>query len=974
MNVQFTLNGQAQQAECPPYETLMVLLRRSGTWSVKHGCETGECGACSVLLDGKLVPTCVMLAGQADGHTLVTVESLAPDHGVNSLQQAFIDSGAIQCGYCTPAMLLAAKALLEREKRPTESQVREALSAVLCRCTGYKKPVEAVLRAAAIQRGETVPPVEGGGIPFESVFGHRPEMPSSDSAGPSPSGGRHGPQTLITFPVTLVTPQIQTEVVGHSEPKVDAVKLAKGKPVFADDQTMPGLLHAALLTSPHAHARIRHIDATRARALPGVHAVLTYQDVPRVIYASGGQSYPNPKPWDQVSLDSKVRYCGDRVAIVAAESPDIAREALKLIDVDYEILPAVFDAAQAMQPGAPVIHDEPDAVQIADASRNISNTIHAEVGSVEQGLAEADRVFERTYHVQQVQQTSIEPHIVVSWWDDDDRLVIRTSTQVPFHVRRMVAPLLGLPVKRIRVIKPRIGGGFGGKQEMLIEDLCAHLTVATGRPVRFEYTRELEFTSARSRHSQTIRYRAGVMNDGSLRALDMHVTEDTGAFGTHGLTVCSVTGLRGLSTYRCPHLRFEAEIVYTNKPVPGAFRGYGAPQALFALESLMDEIAAEMNFDLTEFRLQNAVRTGDALPITTALGEGGAIEQFVQSCALPECIAEGAAAIRWDRRLDPDWPIDPRRPHIRRGLGLAACMHGTAIPGLDMGAASLKMNDDGSFNLLVGATDLGTGSDTVLSQIAAETLGVPLNDVLIYSSDTDFTPFDTGAYASSTTFISGGAVMKAAQQVREQIFKRAAMMLKTPVEGMYLRDRQVFTADGRHLTLGQVGLHSLHTEDQQQIMATASHMSVHAPPPFAAQYAEVEVDTETGEVRVKKLVMAVDCGTAINPQTASGQIEGGMTQALGYAVSEDMVYDEHGRLLTTRFGDYRIFEANEMPEIEAILVPTYEPSGPFGAKAVAEIPMDGVAPAVANAVFHATGVRIYDLPITPEKVWRALHQ
>jgi putative selenate reductase molybdopterin-binding subunit len=974
MNIQFTLNGETQQAECPPHESLMALLRRRGAWSVKHGCETGECGACSVLVDGKLMPTCVMLAGQIEGRALVTVESFAPDHGVDTIQQAFIDSGAIQCGYCTPAMLLATRALLEKEQRPSEAQVREALSAVLCRCTGYKKPVEAVLRAAAMLRGESVPPVEGGGISFESVFGRRPELPDSDISGPAPSSG-HGapPHTLVTFPVTLVTPQTQTEVVGHSEPKVDAVKLAKGKPVFTDDQTMPGLLHAALLTSPHAHARIRGIDAARARALPGVHAVLTYQNVPRVIYASGGQSYPNPKPWDQVSLDNKVRYVGDRVAIVAAETPEIAREALKLIDVDYEVLPAVFDARKAMQPGAPVIHDEPDAVQIKDASRNLSNTIHAEVGSVEQGLAEADRVFERTYHVQQVQQCSIEPHVVVSWWDEDDRLVIRTSTQVPFHVRRMVAPLVGLPVKRIRVVKPRIGGGFGGKQEMLIEDLCAHLTVATGRPVRFEYTRELEFTTARSRHPQTVQYRAGVMNDGSIRALDMHVLEDTGAFATHGLTVCSVTGLRGLSTYRCPNVRFTAEIAYTNKPVPGAFRGYGAPQALFALESLMDEIAENMGWDLTGFRLQNAVQTGDPLPITTALGEGGAIEQFVQSCALPECIAEGAAAISWDRRQDPNWRIDPARPHIRRGLGLAACMHGTAIPGLDMGAASIKMNDDGSFNLLVGATDLGTGSDTVLGQIAAETLGVPLSDVLVYSSDTDFTPFDTGAYASSTTFISGGAVMKAAQQVREQIFKRAAMMLKTTPEGMYLRDRQVFTADGRSLTLGQVGLHSLHTEDQQQIMATASHMSVHAPPPFAAQYAEVEVDTETGEVRVQKLVMAVDCGTAINPQTATGQIEGGMTQALGYAVSEDMVYDDDGRLLTTRFGDYRIFQADEMPEIQAILVPTYEPSGPFGAKAVAEIPMDGVAPAVANAVFHATGVRIYDLPITSEKVWKALH-
>jgi putative selenate reductase molybdopterin-binding subunit len=683
-----------------------------------------------------------------------------------------------------------------------------------------------------------------------------------------------------------------------------------------------------------------------------------------------------------VSLDSKVRYVGDRVAVVAAESPEIAAEALGLIEVDYEILPAVFDPENAMRPGAPVIHDEPDAYKVLDASRNLAAEVFAEVGGVEQGLAESDHVIERTYYSHQVQQASIEPHIVITYWDDDDRLVIRTSTQVPFHVRRMVAPLVGLPVKRIRVIKPRIGGGFGGKQEMLIEDLCAHLTVATGRPVRFEYTREQEFTSARSRHAQRITYRAGVMNDGSLHALDMHIVEDTGAYGTHGLTVCSVSANRGLSTYRCPHMRIQAEVVYTNKPVPGAFRGYGAPQALWALESLMDEIAVEMGFDVVEFRLKNAVRVGDPLPLAKALGEGReGFEQIIQSCGIVDCVEQGSAAAGWDRRLQPGWRSDPARPHIRRGLGMAICMHGTAIAGLDMGAASIKMNDDGSFNLLVGATDIGTGSDTVLAQIAAETLGCPLSDILPFSSDTDMTPFDTGAYASSTTFISGGAVMKAAEKVRAQIFERAALMLASGaadlvplMEGMYLRNRAVHLPDGRSVTLEAVALHSLHTADQQQIMATASHMSYASPPPFAAQFAEVEVDTGTGQVTVIKLVMAVDCGTAINPQSAEGQIEGGMTQALGYAVSEDMVYDEAGRLLTRRFGDYRIFQADEMPELVAILVPTYEPSGPFGAKAVAEIPMDGVAPAVANAVFDAVGARVRRLPLLPERVWRAIRK
>ena len=984
MNIEFSLNGHSQNIDCPPGESLMSVLRRSGCWSVKHGCETGECGACAVLIDGALTPTCITLAGQAEGRQLVTVESLALGQAVHPIQQAFIDTGAIQCGYCTPAMILAAKALLDRAARPSEAEVRDVLSGVLCRCTGYKKPVEAVLRAAAVLRGEAVARVEGPGIPFESVFGHGRASHGSDDDLSAPGGqGGQGDtltQPVVAFPVTLTSPQPQTDVVGHPERKVDAIKLSKGRPVFVDDVNLPGMLYAALLTSPHAHARLRHIDASRARALPGVHAVLTHMDVPRVIYASGGQSFPNPPPWDQVSLDAKVRYVGDRVAVVAAETPEIAQEALALIEVDYELLPAVFDARAAMQAGAPRLHDEPDAVKILDASRNLAAQVHATVGDFERGLAEADQVFERTYYSHQVQQTPIEPHIVITYWDEDDRLVVRTSTQVPFHVRRMLAPLVGLPVKRIRVIKPRVGGGFGGKQEMLIEDLCAHLTLATGRPVRFEYTRALEFTSARSRHPQHITYRAGVNTDGQLHALEMRILEDTGAYGTHGLTVCTVSGLRGLSTYRCPHMRLQADIVYTNKPVPGAFRGYGAPQSHWALESLMDEIATEMGFDPVAFRLQNAVRLGDSLALAKALGEGReGFEQIIQSCGIAECVAQGGAAIGWDRHGDPAWRQDPERPHIRRGLGMAVCMQGTAIAGLDMASASLKMNDDGSFNMLVGATDIGTGSDTALAQIAAETLGCPLEDILPYSSDTDLTPFDTGAYASSTTYISGGAVMKAAEKVREQIFERAALMLggasggqRPSLEGMYLRGRQVWLPDGRSLSLEAVALHSLHTSDQHQIMATASHMSYQSPPPFAAQYAEVEVDTETGQVTVTKLVMAVDCGTAINPQASEGQIEGGMTQALGYTVCEDMVYDDAGRLLVKRFGDYRIFAADEMPELQAILVPTYEPSGPFGAKAVAEIPMDGVAPAVANAVFHATGVRLRDLPLTPEKVWRAL--
>jgi putative selenate reductase molybdopterin-binding subunit len=767
-----------------------------------------------------------------------------------------------------------------------------------------------------------------------------------------------------------------TAVVGHAELKVDALKLAKGNPAFVDDMDMRRMLYAKVLYSPHAHARIVKIDDSRARALPGVKAVLHHENVPRVRYASGGQSYPNPLPYDQVSFDDKVRFVGDRVAAVAAETIEIAEEALGLIDVSYEVLPAVFDENEAIEPGAPVIHDEPDMEGAHDAARNIVHHISGDVGDVATGLEQAHRVFEQTFRVHQVQQAPIEPHIAIAWWDSDERLVIRTSTQVPFHVRRMVAPLLGLPVKRIRIIKPRIGGGFGAKQEMLIEDIVGHLAMATGRPVRLELTREEEFVSSRTRHPQTITYRTGVRANGTLIAQDMRVVANTGAYGTHGLTVQMVSGLRGLSSYNCPNKRFRCDVAYTNLPVPGAYRGYGAPQALFALEAHMEDIAAALDMDVMEFKRLNWTKVGDPIDVAPQLGEGEAPEEgfvpVVTSSGLEECVAQGERAIGWNRRLDPDWRRPSDRPHIRRGLGFAMCMHGSAIPGLDMGAASIKINDDGSFNLLFGATDLGTGADTVLAQIAAEVLGVPLDDILVYAADTDMTPFDVGAYASSTTYISGMAVKRAAEETRRQIVDRASILLDETPGAIELRDRRAWAPDGRSVTMEEIALSSLHQSEQHQIMGTASYVSPESPPPYAAQFAEVEVDIDTGQVTVKALVMAVDCGVPINPVTASGQVEGGMIQALGYGHCEEMAYDESGRMVNARFGPYWIYRSDEMPRIQTYLVQTMEKSGPFGAKAIAEIPKDGVAPAIRNAIVDATGARIDAIPFTPERVWRAM--
>jgi len=984
MNITLQLNGQELQLDVAPNQTLLSVLRANGIFGVKSGCQTGECGACAVLLDGVPVNSCVMLAVQADGRSIETIEGIGGEQQrgwrgsqpLHALQTAFVETGAIQCGYCTPGMIVAAKALLAQEPNPSEEQVREALSGVLCRCTGYLKPVQAVLRAAAVLRGEDVPPITDEALPAPPGLFEPRTSPPDEPVGEGDLGVAIKAPPAPTVTVTGTKP---LAYVGKPEPKVDALKLVQGNPAFTDDIEKRGMLVGKLLLSPHAHALIKNIDASKARELPGVHAILTHQDVPRVAYTTAGQSAPEPGPHDNYSLDTKVRFVGDRVAAVAAETEEIAQRALDLIEVEYDLLPTIFDPRQSMQPEAPVIHDEEESWLIEDKDRNLAAVIEWELGDVEAAFKEADHVFEDTYYSPKVQQAPIEPHVVVTWWDEDDRLVIRTSTQVPFHVRRILAPVLGLPEKRIRVIKPRIGGGFGVKQEILLEDICAHLTIVTGHPVRMEYTREEEFAASRTRHPMYVTLKTGVNDDGTIMANAMHVLSDTGASGTHAMTVAGNTGHKAMALYNAPNIKFHADIVYTNTVPSGAYRGYGVPQGFWALETHMEHIARSLDLDPLDFRLKNAIKTGDEHPVSKIWSEGreGSAE-YIRTCGLPGCVVEGSVAIRWNERYgNPDWHTVPDQPHLRRGIGVAMVMQGTAIPNLDMGAASIKMNDDGSFNLLVGATDLGTGSDTVLTQMAAEVLGCPPEDFITYSSDTDFTPFDKGAYASSTTYISGRATVIAAERVANQIKDVAAHMLAKdddtigPID-VVLRDRAAWLPDGRSVSLRDIALNSLHAENQHQIMAVGSYVSPESPPPFAAQFATVTVDVETGQVTVDELVMAVDSGVIINPVTASGQIEGGMVQAAGYGVCEELAYDDEGRILNPRFGPYWIYRSDDVPDLKAIFVETYEESGPFGAKAVAEIPLDGAGPAIANAVYDAVGVRIKDAPLYPEKVWRAM--
>ena len=762
------------------------------------------------------------------------------------------------------------------------------------------------------------------------------------------------------------------EVVGHSEPKVDAYALVTGKPVFVEDADVDGSLHIAFLTSPHAHARVIAIDTSRAEALSGVALILTHENTPARRYTTAGQGYPEPSPYDTRMFDETVRFVGDRVAAVAAETLEIAHAAVQLINVEYEMLPAVLSIDEALARDAPVIHAEDDATGIHDATHNTVSVVKVDVGNIEEGFAGSAAIVETVCETQYAQHAPIEPHVVQGYLDNDGRLVLVSSTQVPFHARRIVSRVLDLPLYRVRVIKPRIGGGFGVKQEVLLEDVVGLVTMRTGRPSLAVLSRPEEFYASRTRHPMRIRVKLGAGDDGVLRAVDMEVISNTGAYGSHALTVMSNVGSKTLPLYnKAPNVRFDGKTVYTNMPVGGAYRGYGATQGYFALETAMDELAEDLDMDPVELRRRNHIRVGETSPIFEAIGEGKeGVEQTVKSCELERCIDIGVERIGWDakhgaRRRDGSWV---------HGVGMSIHMQGSGIADVDMAAATIKMNDDGSFNLLIGATDLGTGSDTILGQIAAEVLGVPLAKIVVYSSDTDMTPFDTGAYASSTTYVSGNAVRLAAEEVRDQILYVASSMLGEDAAKLRIGSERVVSPMGVTVSLEDVGLRSLYATDQVQIGATASYVGAESPPPFLASFAEVAVDTETGHVKIIDYVAVADCGVPINPAAAEGQLEGAVANGIGYALTEEMLISDYGRVRNPTLFDYKIPAAPDLPRIQAILVDSYEPTGPMGAKSIAEIGINAPIPTIANAIYDAVGVRLRRTPFTSERVLDALDE
>ena len=759
-------------------------------------------------------------------------------------------------------------------------------------------------------------------------------------------------------------------VVGRNERKVDGRALVTGQPVFVDDLHLPDTLHVKILGSPHAHARIVSIDATEAEALDGVACVLTHANTSAVRHTTAGQGFPEPSPYDTRMFDTKVRFVGDRVAAVAADSEAIAEEALKRIRVEYEVLEPVLSIDEALRDGAPVVHDEADSPGIYDAKRNIVADVDIDVGDVADGFDASDEIVEATCETQYAQHTPIEPHVALSYLDAGGRLVLRTSTQVPFHVRRIVAQTLEIPIRKIRVIKPRVGGGFGTKQEILLEDILGWVTLHTGRPALLNLTRKEEFTSARTRHPMRVRVKLGAKRDGALQAIEMEAVSNTGAYGSHGLTVLANTGSKTLPLYnKAPNAHFFGQAVYTNLPVGGAYRGYGATQGYFPLETAMDELAVRLGMDPIELRRRNHIRVGEGSPIFEKLGEGReGVSQTVKSCELGRCIDLGAERIGWaDKRgkrlRDGEWI---------HGVGMSIMMQGSGIPQIDMAAATIKMNEDGSFNLLIGATDIGTGSDTILGQIAAEVLGVPLEKMIVLSSDTDVTPFDVGAYASSTTYVSGMAVQRAAEKVADQIRAVAAPLLDCAPADVTLADDGAIAPSGKRVTLARVCERAMYESDQFQIAATASCVPQESPPPFLANFTEVAVNAETGLVKVLHYVAAVDCGVAINPQMAEGQMEGALVNGIGYALTEEMLLSSQGRVRNPSLFDYKIPGMLDLPKLEVILVESYEPTGPMGAKSVGEIGINGPIPTIANAIHDAVGVRLTETPFTPERVMAAM--
>lgn len=889
--MRLTVNGRPVEVEPRPGQCLRTLLRELGWFGVKKGCDAGDCGACTVHVDGAPVHSCLYPAFRAEDSAVTTIEGLAelaPGPGLHPVQQAFLDAQGFQCGFCTAGMVMTAAALDQSQTHDLAS----ALKGNLCRCTGYRAIADAI-----------------GGVT------HIHEDGAVGRNVPAPAG-----------------PAI---VTGAARYTMDV----------APEGELAGLLHMKILRAQVPHARIRAIDTAAARALPGVVAVLTHEDAPERLFSTARHHHPTDDVDDTRVLDPVIRHIGQRVAAVVAESEAVAEAACGLIRVDYEMLPAVLDPEAAMDEGAPALHGEKGAEsRIADPARNIVAELHSESGDVAAGFAAAEVIHEASYQSQRLQHAHLETHGAIGWLDGDGRLTLRSSTQTPFLTRDALADLMGLPREKVRVFAARVGGGFGGKQEMLVEDIVALAVLKTGRPVKLEYTRAEQFAASTSRHPMRVTVKLGATRDGRLTAIQLDMLLNTGAYGNHAVGVLFHGAGECVALYRCPNKRVDGRSVYTNSLPSGAFRGYGLSQTIFAVESALDELAHRLGIDPFALRRLNVITPDD---------HAGHDDVEIGSYGLDQCLDAVEAGLRAPVSASgPDWAV---------GRGMAAAMIDTIPPRGHVGQTRLRLTPEGRYELATGTAEFGNGTTTVHAQIAAGALNAAIGQISIRQSDTDHVTHDTGAYGSTGTVVAGAATLRAAEALALMIRQAAAARLGVPVEACRIAGDEVIAGEAR-LPLG----------DLAPLKAVGEANGTPRSVAFNVQGFEVAVHRRTGEIRILRSVHGADAGTVINPMQCCGQVEGGVAQAIGAALYEELRMDGQGAVSNPSFRGYHIPAFADVPVTQVFFADTHDRIGPLGAKSMSESPFNPVAPALANAIFNATGVRLRETPFTADRLYKFL--
>ena len=913
--MKFAVNGKTIETTPRPGQVLRSVLHDSQHFEVKKGCDAGDCGACTVLLNGSPIHSCIYPAHRLEGADVTTVTGLGDADHLHPVQENFIAAGGFQCGYCTAGLIVTASSFDESQKH----DLPRLLKGNLCRCTGYRSISDAICGIS-----------------------------NTEGADAGEAVGR-----------SISPPASRRIVTGTAEFTLDTPP--------GSDNAPTAVLQLAVLGSPHPHARILSIDTRAAAGRDGVHAVLTHHDSPPVQFSTGRHELREDDPDDTLVFDSVLRFRGQRVAAVVADTFAIARAALELIKVEYEILPAIFDPEEARTAGAPLLHgDKGEASRIANPARNTVAELHGESGDVAAALSSSFAVVSGSWQTQRVTHTALEPHATRGWLDKAGRLVLRTSSQVPFLVRDELCHIFGLDPARVRVFTARVGGGFGGKQELLTEDLVTLAVLRTGRAVQYEFTRYDEFTIAPVRHPMRIGVTLGATEDGILTAMVIDELMDAGAYGNHSVGVMYHSVGESISLYRCANKRVDAQSVYTNNLPSGAFRGYGLGQVIFGIESALDELARTLGIDPFELRRHNVIVPGDPIVVTDPDEEN---DLLYSSYGLDQCLDLAEAALaRWDGRAsgfdagaagaDASTGFGiikvPDGPTWLTGTGMAAAMIASVPPRGHFAEATISLLASGDLEVKVGTADYGSGTTTVHAQLVANALATSVSRVQILQSDTDLVGYDTGAYGSAGVLVAGKALFTAAQKLGALMLERAGGGVL--VEGGVLVGDTLVTA--AELLAGG------------PLIGTGTHDGTPRTVAFNVHAFRVAVNSATGEVRILQSIQAVDAGTVLNPEQLRGQIEGGTAQAIGSALYEELMLDGEGRVLTTAFRNYHIPQFADVPRTEVYFAETYDQLGPLGAKSMSEAPYNPVAPALANAIRDALGVRPHELPMSRDHLWR----